>query len=238
MIGQTPESADGPTLARLKAFIDEQHLEMNARLPPERALAAELGVSRPALRKALAALESQGRIWRHIGKGTFIGSRPADEPGGLPSLARRTSPTQVVEARLSFEGELARLAALNSNAEDVLNLRHCCRKSRAADDWRVYETWDDRLHRAVAEATHNPLLLSLFDTLNGVRRAVVWNRERDSRRPLPEHHSFDEHDALVDAIESHDPDQAARRMRAHLGSVGQRLAERAAHTPPDQERTS
>ena len=226
MIGESIDSTEVRALSRLRGYIDEQHLDMNARLPPERALASELEVSRPALRKALAVLESEGRIWRHIGKGTFIGSRPAEEPGGLPSLMQRTSPAQVVEARLSMESELARLAALNANAEDVRNLRRCCRKSRGADDWRIYETWDDRLHRAVAEATHNALLVSLFDTLNTVRRGVVWNRPRAARRPPPDHHSFDEHEALVDAIERHDPERAARSMRAHLGSVGRHLIER------------
>ncbi len=225
LIGDGAQTTEARALSRLRAFIDEQQLEMNARLPPERALAADLGVSRPALRKALAVLESQGRIWRHIGKGTFIGSRPAEEPGGLPSLMRRTSPAQVVEARLFMESELARLAALNANAGDVRNLRRCCRKGRSADDWRIYETWDDRLHRAVAEATHNALLLSLFDTLNTVRRGVVWNRPRDTRRPPADHHSFAEHEALVDAIEHHDPERAAHSMRAHLGSVGRRLVE-------------
>jgi DNA-binding FadR family transcriptional regulator len=226
MIGSVSNGDRGShALALLRAFISDRHLEMNARLPPERALAAELGISRATLRKALATLESQGRVWRHIGKGTFVGSRPIEGDGGLSPLVGRTSPADVVEARLSIEPELARLAALNASADDIHSLRHCCRKSRSAEDWRVYEIWDDRVHRAVAEATHNALLLSLFDTLNTVRRAVVWNRARGTRRPPRDHHSFSEHDALVDAIEGRDAERAALCMRAHLGSVGRHLSD-------------
>ncbi len=65
-----------PLPERLKRFIRESSFEHNARLPPERELCGILGVTRGELRKALADLESDGLIWRHVGRGTFIGSRP------------------------------------------------------------------------------------------------------------------------------------------------------------------
>ena len=98
------------------------------------------------------------------------------------------------------------------------------RESRAAGDWRTYEYWDNRLHRVVAQATANVVLLALFDGLNTVRRTVTWGRlRRFAARPDPGHHSFAEHDRLVRAIGERDPAAAAEAMRLHLRSVRDHL---------------
>ena len=67
-------------------------------------------------------------------------------------------------------------------------------------------------------------MLTLFDTLNTVRRAVVWGRRRDTGLgPDIEHHSFAEHDAIFAAIADRDTELAAERMRKHLATVGRNL---------------
>src|SRR3546814_18774695 len=63
-------------LTQLRAYLAQRDLPANSRLPPERELCDILGVSRGELRKALAAMESNGELWRPVGKGTFIGARP------------------------------------------------------------------------------------------------------------------------------------------------------------------
>ncbi|HSM39403.1 MAG TPA: winged helix-turn-helix domain-containing protein, partial [Afifellaceae bacterium] len=68
--------APPPALDAMRSFLADQKLSLNLRLPPERELCKHFGVSRSELRKALAVLESEGQIWRHVGRGTFIGSRP------------------------------------------------------------------------------------------------------------------------------------------------------------------
>lgn len=76
----------------------------------------------------------------------------------------------------------------------------------------------------IAESTQNSLLLALLDTLNAVRRAVVWGRLRASKvKPDPDHHSFAEHDAIVAAIADRDMERAAGAMRRHLESVERKL---------------
>ena len=206
-------------LARLRAYIDNRDMGLNSRLPAERALAGELTTTRGRLRRALAVLESEGQVWRHVGRGTFIGARPVENISDVEYLSGRTSPAEVMEARLAIEPELARLASLHATAADVAEMRRCADKGRAAREWRVYEAWDNLLHRAIAGSTRNTLLVSLFDTLNIVRRATVWGRLRAEKLPPPSHHSFDEHDALIDAIARRDPDEAASRMRGHLAAV-------------------
>jgi DNA-binding FadR family transcriptional regulator len=212
------------TLARLRAYIEGGQLPVDSRLPPERELSRALGVSRAGLRQALSVLESEGQIWRHVGKGTFIGTRPIATVSDLDAMVRRTNPAEVMRTRLLIEPEVARLAALNATPAQIAEMRHCIARSRGAATWRQYESWDNRLHRTIAEATQNALLVSLLDTLGAVRRAVAWGRLRVNKvKPEPDHHSFAEHEEIVAAIGERDRDRAAAAMRRHLETVERKL---------------
>jgi len=207
-------------------MIEAGDYPLNSRLPPERTLCERMGVTRAALRKALATLEAEGHIWRHVGKGTFVGSPPVGSPADLAAVTSRTNPSEVMQARLMLEPELARLAALNATSTDVEDMRQCIRRTRSAKEWRTYEMWDNRLHRAIARAGGNSCTLALFDMLNGIRRAVTWGRLRSYELGSGRaHHSFAEHDALVDAIEQRDTELAAGLMRDHLRAVRRDLTQ-------------
>src|SRR3546814_18487812 len=136
-------------LVQLKAYLAQADLPFDSRLPPERKLSEMLGVSRMALRKALAALETEGQLWRQVGKGTFIGSRPIDTFADIAAITRRSNPGEVMRTRLLIEPEVAGLAALNATAAHVAELRKCLRPSRAAATWRQAESWDNRLHPGI-----------------------------------------------------------------------------------------
>ena len=220
------EAGDGRgALTQLRAYLAQSDLPGNAKLPPERELVEILGVSRGDLRKALAVLESEGELWRHVGKGTFVGARPIDELSTVAAISGKTNPAEVMRTRLLIEPVIAREAALNATAEDIAEMRNCL-KGREARTWRFYENWDNRLHRTIAQSTHNVLMLAMFDTLNTVRRAVVWGRLRPAGdRPEPNHHSFAQHDALVSAIEDRDLRTAEFAMRTHLIDVARNLLE-------------
>jgi DNA-binding FadR family transcriptional regulator len=214
----------GTALARLRAHLAQIEMPLDSRLPPERTLASALGVTRAELRKALAVLESENQLWRHVGKGTFIGSRPIETLADVAAITRRTNPAEVMRTRQVLEPEVARMAALNATSAHIAEMRACMQRTRAAQSWRQYEAWDNRLHRVIAESTQNSLLLALLDTLNAVRRAVVWGRLRvDKVKPTPNHHSFDDHEAIVAAIEDRDLDRAASAMRANLENVERNL---------------
>ncbi|MDF2766595.1 MAG: hypothetical protein K0S81_3590 [Rhodospirillales bacterium] len=212
------------TVARLRAYIEGSQLTVDSRLPPERELSRALGVSRAGLRQALAVLESEGQIWRHVGKGTFIGTRPIATVSDIDAMVRRTNPAEVMRTRLLIEPEVARMAALNATPAQIAEMRACMTRSRAAATWRQYESWDNRLHRTIAEATQNALLVSLLDTLGAVRRAVAWGRLRVNKvKPEPDHHSFAEHEEIVAAIAERDRERAAETMRRHLETVERKL---------------
>ncbi len=211
-------------LTQLKAYLAQERLAETARLPSERVLGEALGVSRGELRKALAILEAEGAIWRHVGKGTFVGARPVKELATVGGIADLSNPREVMRARLLLEPLLAGEAALNATSADLEEMDRCLVGTRRAESWRHYENWDNRLHRAVAEAAGNTVLLALFDLLNAVRRAVVWGRLRPQpERPPADHHSFADHEALVAAIRERDVTGAADAMRAHLAKVERNL---------------
>ncbi|QYK40861.1 MAG: FadR family transcriptional regulator [Paracoccaceae bacterium] len=208
---------------RLRAYITGGGFNHTDRLPPERDLCHQFGVTRGGLRKALAELEADGLIWRHVGRGTFIGARPIHNLEDVTFLGELASPAQVITARLAIEPELARLAALYGSQADFAEILACTRRCRTAADWRSYEAWDNNLHHAIAKATHNKLLLHLFDILNVVRRSTVWGQLRSTQLPPRDHRSFDEHDGIYAAIAERNATLAAQRMRDHLVSVRDRV---------------
>ncbi len=216
-------------LAGLREYISRSGLKAGQRLPPERALTTELGVTRSSLRKALDALEREGTIWRHVGKGTFVAATAddLDDMTKTPAdLAPQLTPFKMMRARLAIEPAIAREAAMNASGEVLANLEEVMQRTRAATSWKQYEANDDEYHRTVARASDNLLLLTLFDQLNMVRRAVAWEKvRRSSDRPSVDHPSFAEHEAITRAISRRDPAAAHEAMRTHLRSVAERLFE-------------
>jgi len=217
------ERRPSPLSERLRQFVTDSRFEHNARLPPERELCVTLNVTRGELRKALSDLEADGLVWRHVGRGTFIGSRPVlnlNDVGYLEKLAR---PMKVIEARLAIEPELARLAAIHGAKADFDEIWTCGQKCENARDWRSYEAWDNNFHLAIAKATHNKVLIHLFETLNVVRRSIVWGQLRSTNLPPRSHASFAQHDAIIAAISARDASGADSLMREHLLSVRDRV---------------
>src|SRR5690349_1200107 len=97
------------TLLRLRELLASLALPLNARLPPERELGVQLGVSRAELRKAMAVLEDEGRIWRHVGRGTFTGARPVLNLESISFISSITKAEHIMDARFMLEPGLARL---------------------------------------------------------------------------------------------------------------------------------
>ncbi|WP_089280411.1 FadR/GntR family transcriptional regulator [Antarctobacter heliothermus] len=208
---------------QLRELLDTAGYRHNDRVPPERQLCEMLGTTRNRLRSALAELEAQGRIWRHVGRGTFVGSRPLLNLKDVTYLRDQIKPAQVVAVRFNIEPELSRLAARHASRSDRDQMRLCAERCRSAEDWRTYEAWDNNLHHAIARATRNQLYQYFFETLNSVRRSIVWGQPRVTRRPAADYSSFTEHDNIVSAIAAQDDELAGRMMLEHLRSVYTRV---------------
>ena len=188
-----------------------------------------LGLSRADLRKALLVLESEGRLERKVGSGTYVRQPVIPKyTGGLGSditaLAERTGPHEAMVARLALEPELAQMAALHATPRQLAELRRLVDAMPGARSWRVYEELDSAFHDLIAKSAGNPLLYDVFKIINGVRTVVVWRRLSPSDAgPPPDYHSFREHEAIVAALEQRDRTGAQKAMRAHLRSTIQAM---------------
>jgi len=218
------ESPDNSALAlaRLRALV--ALCAAGEKLQGERELAAALDVGRRAVRRALDVLEAEGQVWRRQGSGTFAGAEPPQAAAMPEDLARRSNPLEVLEARLNLEPALARLAALRASPEQVARMRTLTGRIAAAEDADARELWDGALHRAVAQAAGNALLLAAFDMLDAVRRDPLWRALREQARSHTATRRYAEHHArIVDAIAARDPAAAEAAMREHLAMLARAL---------------
>lgn len=238
------EPMSATILSRLRAWIAASGLSEGARLPPERELAATLGISRAELRKALLVMEAAGQLRREVGRGTFLTGRAersrADPARAMvDELAERTGPHEAMMARLALEPELARMAALHASPRQLRELRRLATAMRAAPSWQAYEDLDAEFHDLLASAAGNGLLHELHKVVNGVRQVVVWRRlDTSQERPEPDYHSFEEHNAIIAALEQRNGAAAHEAMRRHLQATLAALTDRSGggSNSPERER--
>ena len=127
------------TLSALRDYISNARENGKTRLPPERSLCAALKIPRGTLRQAYSVLESEGKIWRHVGRGTFLGSRPPVADGQLTLLSQCTNPEEVMEVRIMIEPRIAGLAARRASTDDLIAMRDALVKSEAATSFETFE---------------------------------------------------------------------------------------------------
>ncbi|MFM2481956.1 FadR/GntR family transcriptional regulator [Celerinatantimonas sp. YJH-8] len=206
-------------LDQLRQMLREFNGDVHTPLPTERELAERFHVGRRAIRRALDVLEEEGRIWRKQGKGTFVGPGAPQHPLDLVALPKQSNLLEVMETRLLFEPNLARLAAIRASEEQIALMRRLSEKMKTipAEDADQNELWDSAFHRAIAEASGNRLLTGLFDAIDAIRRDPIWRDMRDrARNRLKMNHYDNDHLAIVDAIARRSPKEAAQAMRQHL----------------------
>ncbi|MFD7677123.1 FadR/GntR family transcriptional regulator [Streptomyces sp. NPDC060187] len=219
MTEQTRAARPADTSAQVRALIEgglaAGDLAAGSRLPTERVLAAELGASRAAIRQALGVLEREGLITRHVGRGTFLAA-----PARHDEHTLQTSPAEIMAARLLIEPEIAYLAAQQATPADLAEIERGLDRGCAAGTHEDFESWDSVLHRAIAQAAHNGLLLRMFDTMNAARDLPVWgNIKRRSASPERRTRYEQAHARIVEALNDRDPEVARAQMRAHLLDV-------------------
>jgi DNA-binding FadR family transcriptional regulator len=203
----------------------ESVLGESGRLPPERELAASLKVGRRAVRDALAVLEKEGTVWRRQGRGTFYGIEPSVSEQEIGQLARRVNPLEILEARLSFEPGLARLAAMRASLADIEEMNRIALRALTAPNARDYERADAAFHRKIAECAGNAMFLAMYEMIIRVREKADWQRLRQYYfRHDGARCSYDEHKLVIDAIAEREPAAAAGAMQDHLQKVSQTLA--------------
>jgi DNA-binding FadR family transcriptional regulator len=203
--------------------VEDCRYAVGSRLPSERDLAEDLGVSRPTVREALAALELAGIIETHVGAGSYVARRS----GNLVASLTDASPVEIIAARVVLEPQLARAAA---RWHDRDSLAAIARPLRALDrlvasgDSAHPASADRRFHAAIAHASGNTVLEAVAAPIWELMEQALWNRikEREwtserSRRVAGEHRR------IFEAIRARDPDLAAFEMERHLRAVQSEL---------------
>jgi GntR family uxuAB operon transcriptional repressor len=212
----------GPGLAEaILARCAEADYAPGGRLPTERRLASELGVTRTMVRHALAVLEAEGRISREVGRGTFL--RAAGERDGPPAemgAVDEVGPADVMAARRVIEPRVLPLVVAWATPRDFDELRRCVRGGAAAQSAAEFETWDYALHHAIVAAGRNQLVRSMYGVVERAREGPLWGNlklRNDSRERRAAYQA--DHVDLVEAICARELHRAVEVMEAHLARV-------------------
>jgi GntR family L-lactate dehydrogenase operon transcriptional regulator len=217
--------------AQLRALIAERRLQPEQRLPAERALALELGVSRTALREAIAQLASQGLLRARAGGGTYV-QRPHTPEERVVAPLQPFLPLlqgdpeyrfDVLETRHALEGATAWHAALRATDADRARIAaafEAMLQAHAQGDAAAEARADADFHLSIAEAAHNRVLLQvmrgLFDLL---QTNISQSRHKLFQSPRTFAPLLAQHRALRDAILAGEPEQARDAAHAHLAFV-------------------
>ena len=199
---------------QLRALIAQGEYPVGSRLPPERDLSAQLGVSRPSVREALIALEVEGLIEVRMGSGIYV--RPGDPKAARPVSAE--GPLEIIRARQMIESELAAHAARHMTKAQVARLRDAIAVMEAqVADGRMPTRGDRLFHVRIAAASDNSVLLRVVGELWDERGNPLFTQlgshfETVSSWSL----AIAEHRAVVDAIASNNPEAAREAMSTHL----------------------
>lgn len=188
------------------------------RLPAERDLAEQFGVSRPTIREAMIALEIRGLVGARKGSGIYVNATPAESGQISPELD--VGAFELIEARTLFEGEAAALAATAIDDGKLAELGALLKEMEHEKDSDAAFDVDKRFHLAIAEATGNSLIASVVEMLWTIREQsplCVHIFARARRKGVTPR--VNEHEQIVDALAARDPQQARDAMRAHLRRV-------------------
>jgi GntR family uxuAB operon transcriptional repressor len=216
---------------RILAESVQAGLGPGGRLPTERRLAVDLGMTRSSVRHALAVLEAQGYISREVGRGTFLRSDLLPSvlsaprlPEGSGSAVATFAPADVMAIRRLLEPPAMSLAVAWATSADLDKADRCLAGGDRAASYEEFEAWDLALHRCIIAATHSPLLATLYEAIETARHGQVWGdlKRRSATRERRQEYQVDHHE-LVAALRARDPARAMEAMRLHLARVSGHL---------------
>jgi GntR family transcriptional regulator, transcriptional repressor for pyruvate dehydrogenase complex len=197
------------------------------RLPSQRDLARMLGVGRSSVREAINALVVMGYLEPQQGRGTFIRESLPDGNAGMEKLAAAFSAGSIfdlMEARSLLECRSAALAAERADVRQIRGLKAAMRKvAETENDYALFLDADIRFHAAVADAAGNVVLCELTKLV--LEKVVAHHAELKTALLPPAYREVSITTAakVVEAIETGDPDAAARWMASHLDAIRDEL---------------
>ena len=209
---------------QIAALIESGEYGIGERLPPERDLAKQLGVSRPSVREALIALEVEGFVEVRVGSGVYVmGSK---SPAHADALPADSGPFELIRARWLIEAECAALAARHATKAQVRAMEEAL--DQMDEDCRrgSMPLAADRLfHLRIAEASGNSALALVVKTLWDQRTGPLFLRlEHHFDTPSLWNVAIREHREIVAAIARRDAAAARAAMRRHMNHAAKRFS--------------
>ncbi len=209
---------------RLLDMIREKALRPGDQLPPERELAAMMGVSRPSVREALRALALMNVLDIRQGSGTYVSSLDTslliEHLDFVFSLDDSTF-LELFEARKILEAGIVALAAKKVTDKEINTLQEIVtRSTEDINDLEAFLLNDRELHEAITHVADNPILTRFMVSLSKLGLA---SRSRTVRIPGVAEQTIEDHQSIVAALRDRDPEQAKTAMLEHLSNVERRL---------------
>ena len=209
-----PPTTFEETVERLGTAIRLGVLGPGLRLPSERELADQLGISRSTLRQAITTLVQSGHLTsvRGRGGGTFVVQEPPLAEGS-PTGPVRKDWREVLDLRAAVGIGSITLAGDRASEADLALMRECVERMAAAADFDDYRRADIRFHMAIAEASGVPRLVGLVGEVEAEVSELIAHI---AHPPEVLDHSNAEHARMIEALERHDAARAVRLLRRHL----------------------
>ncbi len=211
---------------QLRSLITAGEWAVGARLPAERDLARQLGVSRPSVREALIAMEVEGWVEVRTGSGVYVLDRnhPTSRAQQLPP--DEWGPLELIRARRVVEGEVAAMAAAQAKRRHLDTMDKALDSMQADADQGVLPLDGDRaFHSAIAESCANVVLIETVQRFWDARRGPLFERLGGHFETVDSWRSaIAEHQAIFQAIRQHDPAAARLAMHAHMDNSHTRFS--------------
>ena len=215
---------------QLRSLIADGEFAGGSRLPAERDLAKQLGVSRPSVREALIALEVEGWVEVRTGSGVYVLDRTGQNAKGSRAQAQipptEWGPLELIRARRVVEGEIAALAATQAKRKDTDAMARAIDAMRADADRNVMPLDGDRaFHTAIVQACGNVVLIETVQGFWDSRRGPLFERLGGYFETVDSWRSaITEHEAIHAAIRARDAQAARAAMHEHLDKSHSRFS--------------
>jgi len=213
---------------QLRSLISAGEFAVGSRLPAERDLARQLGVSRPSVREALIALEVEAWVEVRTGSGVYVLDRSASQRPAVADTIEvaEWGPLELIRARRVVEGETAAIAARCAKRKDIDAMRKALEAMKAEADGGVMPLEGDRaFHTAIAQAGGNVVLIETVQTFWDSRRGPLFVRLGGHFETVRSWRAaIDEHQAILDAVQTRDAQAARDAMHAHMDKSHHRFS--------------
>ncbi|MEO6320452.1 MAG: FadR/GntR family transcriptional regulator [Polaromonas sp.] len=215
---------------QLRGLISAGELAVGSRLPAERDLARQLGVSRPSVREALIAMEVEGWVEVRTGSGVYVldrSSQTSHAAARQPQIpADEWGPLELIRARRVVEGEIAAIAATEARPEQIAAMTQALANMQSDADQGILPLEGDRaFHTAIVESCGNVVLIETVQRFWDSRRGPLFERLTGYFETLDSWRAaIAEHEAILLAIRSRDPAASRLAMHQHMDNSHTRFS--------------